>query len=53
MDVRIPLDFDGARADELKRVERDRSQTLQKQGKWRRLWRIAGREKSAPVSVKP
>jgi muconolactone D-isomerase len=49
MDVRIPPDFDGARADELKRVERDRSQTLQKQGKWRHLWRIAGRYSNVSI----
>ena len=42
MDVRIPVDFDPIRADELKRVERERSQELQRQGKWRHLWRIAG-----------
>lgn len=42
MDVRIPPDFDPIRADELKRVERERAQDLQNQGKWRHLWRIAG-----------
>lgn len=42
MDVHIPPDFDPIRADELKRVERDRAQALLKQGKWRHLWRIAG-----------
>ncbi len=42
MDVRIPLDFDADRAAELKRIERERAQDLQKQGKWRHLWRIAG-----------
>jgi muconolactone D-isomerase len=42
MDVRIPLDYDPDRADELKRIERERAQDLQKQGKWRHLWRIAG-----------
>lgn len=42
MDVRIPPDLDPIRADELKRVERERAHVLQKQGKWRHLWRIAG-----------
>jgi muconolactone D-isomerase len=42
MDVHIPPDLDQIRADELKRVERERAHTLQKQGKWRHLWRIAG-----------
>jgi len=43
MEVRIPLDFDPARADELKAVERARAQELQHSGKWRHLWRVAGR----------
>jgi len=42
MNVRIPPDFDTSRLDELKRVERERSQALQKEGKWRHIWRIAG-----------
>lgn len=42
MDVHVPLDIAQARLDELKRAERERSQELQKQGKWRHLWRIAG-----------
>lgn len=42
MDVRIPHDLDPATADELKRVEKARAQELQRQGKWRHLWRIAG-----------
>lgn len=42
MDVRLPHDIDPAHADELKRVERARAQELQRAGKWRHLWRIAG-----------
>jgi muconolactone D-isomerase len=42
MDVRLPQDLDPIRAEELKRVERARAQSLQKDGKWRHLWRIAG-----------
>ena len=42
MNVRIPPDFDTSRLDELKRVEHERSQALQKEGKWRHIWRIAG-----------
>lgn len=42
MDVRIPHDSDPIRVDELKRLERNRAQLLQEQGKWRHLWRIAG-----------
>lgn len=49
MDVRIPVDYDRDRADELKRVERERAQDLQKQGKWRHLWRIAGQYSNVSV----
>lgn len=42
MDVAIPFDIQPDRADELKRIERERAQELQKQGKWRHLWRISG-----------
>ncbi|MDG5496944.1 muconolactone Delta-isomerase [Niveispirillum sp. SYP-B3756] len=42
MDVRLPHDLAPERADELKQVERARAQELQRQGKWRHLWRIAG-----------
>jgi muconolactone D-isomerase len=49
MDVRIPHDLDPIRADELKRVERERAQVLQAQGKWRHLWRIAGRYSNISV----
>lgn len=42
MDVRIPHDVDPAKASELKRVEKARSQDLQRQGKWRHIWRVAG-----------
>jgi muconolactone D-isomerase len=43
MDVRIPHDLDPARADALKQAERQRAADLQRQGKWRHLWRHAGR----------
>lgn len=49
MDVRIPTDFDPIRADELKRIERERAQDLQSQGKWRHLWRIAGQYSNISV----
>lgn len=49
MDVRLPPDMKPEVADELKRVERERAQSLQHEGKWRHLWRIAGRY--ANVSV--
>jgi len=43
MDVRLPHDLPKAEADELKKVEKARAQDLQRSGKWRHLWRIAGR----------
>lgn len=49
MDVRIPPDMPPERADRLRAVERERSRELQRSGKWRHLWRVAGRY--ANVSV--
>ena len=42
MDVRIPHDFSPEAAAKLKATEKERSQELQRSGKWRHLWRIAG-----------
>ena len=49
MDVRLPHDMLIETADRLKKVERERAQELQRAGKWRHLWRIAGQY--ANVSV--
>lgn len=49
MDVRLPPDMDAALADRLRATERARAQELQRSGKWRHLWRVAGRY--ANVSV--
>lgn len=43
MDVRIPHDLDADTVEDLKRRERQRSQELQRDGRWRHLWRVAGR----------
>lgn len=43
MDVRLPHDMPEQHAAALKQKERDRAQALQREGKWRHLWRIAGR----------
>jgi muconolactone D-isomerase len=43
MDVRVPHDVDAARFERLKAEEKARAQELQRQGKWRHLWRVAGR----------
>lgn len=49
MTVNIPLGFDKAEADRLKAAEKAMAVELQRQGKWRHLWRVAGRY--ANVSV--
>ena len=49
MTVNIPLGFDTAEADRLKAAEKAMAVELQRQGKWRHLWRVAGRY--ANVSV--
>ena len=43
MTVRLPHDMNAAQADELKSRERIVAQELQRVGKWRHLWRVAGR----------
>ena len=43
MDVRLPHDMPADKADALKQTERERAHELQQSGKWRHLWRIAGR----------
>ena len=42
MDVNIPLDMPVEKANEIKAVEKAYSQDLQRQGKWRHIWRITG-----------
>lgn len=49
MDVWIPHDADPELAERLRAEEKRRSQELQRSGKWRHLWRVAGRY--ANVSV--
>lgn len=43
MDVRVPHDVDPTRFDQLRADEKIRAQALQREGKWRHLWRVAGR----------
>lgn len=43
MNVQIPGYLYAAEVEELKKAEKEYAQTLQKQGKWRHLWRVAGR----------
>ena len=49
MDVRLPHDVPPDRADALKKAERERAQDLQRAGKWRHLWRVAGRYSNVSI----
>ncbi|ATO20177.1 muconolactone delta-isomerase [Acinetobacter sp. LoGeW2-3] len=42
MDVNIPRDLPEAQVNEIKAVEKAYSQELQRQGKWRHIWRVTG-----------
>lgn len=43
MEVRLPADMPAAQADEIKAREKAYSQELQRDGRWRHIWRVAGR----------
>jgi len=43
MNVNLPHAMPEEEVSALKRTERERAQALQHEGKWRHLWRIAGR----------
>lgn len=43
MDVKLPAAMPESQAAELKKVEKARAEALQAAGKWRHLWRVAGR----------
>ena len=49
MDVRLPHDVSPDRVDALKKAEGERAQELQRSGKWRHLWRIAGRYSNVSI----
>lgn len=42
MQVKVPLDYDQARFEQLKAAEKARFQELQRAGTWRHIWRIVG-----------
>jgi muconolactone D-isomerase len=42
MDVNIPADMPAEEAAAIKAVEKAYSQDLQRQGKWRHIWRVVG-----------
>ncbi|AEE65715.1 methylmuconolactone isomerase [Bordetella pertussis] len=43
MQVNLPPDMPAERADKLKADEKALAQQMQRDGKWRHLWRVAGR----------
>jgi muconolactone D-isomerase len=49
MDVHVPHDMDADRFELLKAQEKARAQELQRQGKWRHLWRVAGRYSNVSI----
>ena len=49
MEVRLPPDMPASQAEGLKAREREMAQALQRDGRWRHLWRIAGRYANASV----
>ena len=49
MTVKLPHDMPAAISDALKTTERERAQALQRAGKWRHLWRVAGRYSNVSV----
>ena len=49
MDVHIPHGTDTAYVDGLKAAEKSRSQELQRAGKWRHLWRVAGQYRNISI----
>lgn len=42
MNVNLPAAMPAEQAAQLKQLEKDFSQRLQREGKWRHIWRIAG-----------
>ncbi|HWK21094.1 MAG TPA: muconolactone Delta-isomerase [Microbacteriaceae bacterium] len=42
MDVHLPADLSAAEAEDVKQREKSYSQALQRDGRWRELWRVVG-----------
>lgn len=49
MDVHVPTHVTPDAFDALKAVERAKAQDLQRSGKWRHLWRVAGRYSNVSI----
>ena len=49
MDVHVPPHVSSESFDQLKTTEKARAQQLQQSGKWRHLWRVAGRYSNVSI----
>lgn len=49
MEVKFPVDGDAARIETLKATEKALAQELQRAGKWRHLWRVAGQYRNVSI----
>ena len=49
MEVALPHDLDPAKAELLKKTERERAHELQRAGTWRHLWRVVGRYSNVSI----
>ena len=49
MQVNPPHNLDPARFEELKLAEKRLAQTLQREGKWRHLWRVVGQYRNTSI----
>jgi muconolactone D-isomerase len=49
MDVQIPHGLDAVYVDGLKAAEKVRAEDLQRSGKWRHLWRVAGQYRNVSI----
>lgn len=49
MEVKFPVDCDAARIETLKATEKALAQELQRAGKWRHLWRVAGQYRNVSI----
>lgn len=49
MTVLLPASLNPERADELRRAEKERALELQRDGRWRHLWRVVGRYENYSV----
>jgi muconolactone D-isomerase len=49
MDVHLPLDMPPAEADAIKAREKAYAQDLQRDGRWRELWRVVGEYANYPI----